>query len=236
MNSTTATATPPLVPGERLTRDEFERRYEAMPDVRAELLDGVVYVMASPVSLSHGTPHADLIGWLAIYRFQTPGCRVVADGSLRLDIASEPQPDAMMYIEEDYGGSARVTPDDRLEGGPELVAEIAESSLPYDLNVKLPIYRRNGVREYLLWRVEDEVIDWYVLRNGRYELLQPTPDGVLRSEIFPGLWLDPRAILGNDSRRLLDVALRGLSSPEHAWFVQQLEQRKQAGCSGGNTP
>lgn len=62
---------PPLENGDRLSRAEFERRYQAMPQVkRAELIEGVVY-MASPLRLkSHGEPHGDLIGWL--WTFDTP--------------------------------------------------------------------------------------------------------------------------------------------------------------------
>ena len=49
---------PPLKHGEQLTRDEFERRYEAMPHLKkAELIEGVAY-MPSPVRTDiHGKPH-----------------------------------------------------------------------------------------------------------------------------------------------------------------------------------
>ncbi len=56
---------PPLEPGDRLTRAEFERRYDAMPQLtKAELVEGLVY-MPSPVRFRrHGRPHAQLVGWL----------------------------------------------------------------------------------------------------------------------------------------------------------------------------
>src|ERR1700690_738574 len=88
----------PLENGDRLTRVEFERRYGAMPKGRkAELIDGVVY-MASPTKLSHGAPHALLLGWLTTYTLETPGTQTASDTTLRLDEVSQPQPDALLRI------------------------------------------------------------------------------------------------------------------------------------------
>src|SRR5262249_57904199 len=86
--------TPPLETGDQLSRDEFERRYDAMPNVKkAELIEGVVY-MPSPVRWNqHAAPHADFITWLGFYRVNTPGVRVGDSGSLRLNLDTEPQPD-----------------------------------------------------------------------------------------------------------------------------------------------
>ena len=139
---TTSGAIPPLVHGDRLIRAEFERRYEAMPSHnKAELIEGVVS-MPSPVrSENHGEPHADLIGWLWMYRTFTHGVRVNAEGSVRLGASSEPQPDAMMYIRPENGGRIRISEDDFVEGGPELVAEVAASSIPFDTGEKLNLYQ-----------------------------------------------------------------------------------------------
>jgi Uma2 family endonuclease len=228
MSTPTAIEIPPLVEGERLARDEFERRYEAMPDVRAELLDGVVYIMASPVSADHAAPHGRLIGCLAMYELATVGTELAIDGTLRLGLSSDPQPDGMLFVREEFGGSVRPGAKRIYEGCPELLVEVAVSSAAYDLNVKKPVYLRHGIREFILWRVEDDAIDWFILRHGRYEILQPGPDGVTRSEAFPGLWIDLRAVVENDQPRRFNVAMQGLSSPEHAPFVQQLQQRRAA--------
>ena len=156
---------PPLRDGDRLTRAEFERRYHAMPHInKAELLEGVVYT-PSPVSSRHSSPHFRLIAWLGLYESATPGVVGDDNASLRLDLASEPQPDALLRILESHSGQARVDAEGYVEGAPELAAEVAVSSIPIDLNVKLPIYRRNGVREYVIWRVPDREIDWFVLRG-----------------------------------------------------------------------
>lgn len=215
---------PPLRDGDRLTRAEFERRWDAMPHVKkAELLEGVVY-MPSPVSANHGNPHFRLIGWLALYEFGTPGVTGGDNASLRLDMANEPQPDAHLRILASHGGQARLSPEGYVEGAPELTAEVAVSSIPIDLNVKLPIYRRNGVREYLIWRVPDREIDWFILRGTEYERLTPGPDGVHRSEALPGLWLDAAALVRGDLAVVSRVAQQGLASPEHAAFVRRLEE------------
>jgi len=76
-----------------------------------------------------------------------------------------------------------------------LVAEISASSVSIDLNAKFHVYRRNEVREYIVWRVLDKAVDWFVLRQGRFDRLLPGPDGILRSEVFSGLWLDPAALV-----------------------------------------
>jgi Uma2 family endonuclease len=222
---------PPLQNGDHLTADEFERRYEAMPGVRAELIEGVVYLMASPVRCDdHGEPHFDVIGWLYDYRKHTPGVRGGDNTTMRLDLANRPQPDAYLRVLPECGGQARVDADGYIVGAVELAVEVAASSASYDLHDKLDVYRRNGVREYVVWRVEDGEIDWFVLRGGRYERLPPGADGILRSGVFPGLWLDPAALVRRDTARVDEVVHLGLASPEHAEFVAELRRR------AGTTP
>ncbi len=217
---------PSLESGDHLTRHEFELRYAAIPDLKkAELIEGVVY-MPSPVRAEeHGNPHADLIGWMGFYRAYTPGIRVSADPTIRLDLDNAPQPDAVLYIESRLGGSAKIDGDGYLAGGPELVAEIAASNVSIARNSKLRVYRRNNIREYIIWREEDRDFDWFVLRQGQYEPLAPGADGVLRSEVFPGLWLDAPALLRSDLAGVLQALQRGMASPEHAAFVELLQRR-----------
>lgn len=219
---------PPLENGDHLTRDEFERRYNAMPDgVRAELIEGIVY-MAPPALRwdSHGGPHADFMGWLAVYRAATPGVRAGDSASIRLDLDNMPQPDAVMIIQHSCGGQAKLSADDYLEGAPELVAEIAASTVSIDLNEKLRVYRRNGVREYVVWRVDDQAIDWFILHGGQYVPLQPETDGLLHSTIFPGLWLDVVAMTQGRLSLVLEALQKGLATPEHSTFVAELGSRR----------
>jgi Uma2 family endonuclease len=215
--------TPPLETGDRLSRAEFERRYTAMPELkRAELIEGVVHV-PSPVHLQrHAEPHFDFIIWLGTYKWATPGLRGADNATTRLDLDNEPQPDACLFIDPARGGQARVTPDDYLEDAPELVAEIAASSVSYDLNTKLNVYRRNGVREYIVWRVLDRQIDWFVLREGEFVRLPLDDASVYRSEVYPGLWLDPAALVRGDTQSVQTTLQRGLASREHADFVKKL--------------
>jgi Uma2 family endonuclease len=216
---------PELRAGDRLTRAEFERRYAAMPHVKkAELIEGVVY-MPSPVTQEdHGGPHFDVIGWLAVYRAGTPGVEGGDNSTLRLDLDNEPQPDAFLRILPQYAGQSRNS-GKYVAGAPELIVEVAASSASYDLHDKLHAYRRNEVREYVVWRVWDRAIDWFVLRNDRYQRLTPDSEGQFRSEIFPGLWLDPQALLRGDLAQVIAVLQQGLASPEHAEFVNRLQQR-----------
>jgi Uma2 family endonuclease len=218
-------AIPPLEQGDRLTRAEFERRYEAMPCLKkAELIEGVVH-MPSPVRVNHhGSPHADLIWWLGNYRVSTPGVRIADNSTVRLDENNEPQPDALMMLQAAYGGQAHIDKDGYVEGGPELAGEVAASSVSIDLHDKLRAYQRNGVREYIVWRIQDEAIDWFILQKSQYAPLKPGGDGICRSKVFSGLWLDPTALVRSDLARVLQVAQEGIASPEHAKFVAKLQR------------
>jgi Uma2 family endonuclease len=215
----------PLEPGDRLTRPEFERRYEAMPHLKkAELIEGVVYVPSPVRHEGHGRQHAALSYWLSAYSASTPGLEVSDNATVRLDLDNEPQPDLLLRIVP--GGQSRVDPGGFIDGAPELVAEIASSSAAYDLHQKLNVYRRHGVREYIVWRVLEQGIDWFVLRDGSYERLHTDDIGVFRSEVFPGLWLDATAMIRGDMATVLKVLEKGLASGEHEVFVVNLQRTR----------
>jgi hypothetical protein len=222
---------PLLESGDRLSREEFERRYHAMPNrYKAELIEGVVFV-SSPVRAIHATPHSDMITWLGTYRAGTPGTDVADNATDRMDESNEPQPDAMLYIDVDRSTRMRLSADGYLEGVPELIAEVSASSVSKDLGPKLTAYARNGVQEYLVWRVEDEAIDWFTLRAGAYVPL-PAESGIVRSKVFPGLWLDPAAMADRNIARALTVLQQGLATPEHTAFVAQLEAMPRRDVTG----
>jgi hypothetical protein len=217
------TLVPPLEDGQRLSREEFERRYDAMPGLKkAELIEGVVHV-PPPVSFGgHAELHFSFVTWLGVYKAATPGVRGGDNSTIRLDLNNEPQPDACLLIDPGRGGNARIDADDYISGAPELVAEISRSSIHRDLGSRMTAYQRNGVREYVVWRVEDGRIDWYVLREGQFVRLIPDAAGILRSEVFPGLWLDPAALIADNLPHALVVLQQGIASPEHAAFVARL--------------
>jgi len=214
---------PPLEAGDRLTRAEFERRYEAMPHLKkAELIEGTVYMPAAVRLRHHGRPHSHLLTWLTVYEAATPNLLVGDNSSVRLDLENEPQPDALLIIDPACGGQATISGDDYVENAPELVAEVSSSSVSIDMHTKLRVYRRSGVREYLVWRVLDRQFDWFVLRGGEYESQTPDADGILQSTVYPGLWLDVAALLDDKLAQVLMVLDRGIKSPEHAAFVARL--------------
>jgi Uma2 family endonuclease len=210
---------PPLENGDRLSRAEFERRYQAMPNVKAELIEGVTY-MASPLRIkSHSEPHGDLIGWLWTYKVATPGIILGDNPTVRLDPDNEPQPDAVLFVP---GRQATIGVDDYIEGAPELVVEVAASSAAIDLHDKKRAYRRNYVQEYLVWRTLENQLDWFMLQADEYVPLIPNDRGILQSQIFPGLWLALPALLKGDMSLVLTVLQEGLQSAEHQNFKQNL--------------
>jgi Uma2 family endonuclease len=212
-----------LQSGDRLSCAEFERRYAAATDVKkAELIEGIVYVASPFRHRQHGKPHSRVIAWLGIYQALTPGVDLSDAPTVRLDLDNEPQPDAVLFIEAAAGGQTRISADDYIEGSPELIVEVAASSAAIDRGTKKQVYRRNGVREYVIWQVYDNQLEWFGLTDGEYQLLSPDGDGILRSQVFPGLWLAVDALLSHQMAQVLEVLQVGLASPEHAAFVAQL--------------
>ena len=180
--------------------------------------------MPSPVrSEYHSEPHSDVAGWLFNYRLATPGVRQGTEGSVRLDSENEPQPDSVLFIDASFGGQARIDEDDYMAGAPELIFEVSSSSASIDLGRKWRVYRRNKVREYVVWRVLDRTVDWFVWRAGEFDRLSPDEKGNFRSTVFPGLWLSPTALVAGNITELAAVLNQGLATPEHAEFVARLK-------------
>ena len=222
MSNIQTTTAPILANGDRLSRDEFERRYAQMPDVKkAELIEGVVYMPSLVHAESHGIPHGHVITWLGVYAAHTPGVKIADNATVRLDMDNEPQPDALLRIDETCGGQSRISEDDYVEGPPELVVEVAHSSAAYDLHDKKQAYRRNGVREYIVWQMADARVDGFALEEGAYVPI-PVEDGMLQSRIFPGLVLDVPALLRGDLQAVLTAVQEAVGSEAHRAFVEQL--------------
>ena len=179
--------------------------------------------MPSPVrAAGHSRPHATILWWLGTYGAATPGVWTDDNVTVRLDLDNEVQPDAMLSIDPEAGGRSRLSADDYVEGAPELIVEIAASSAAIDLHDKLRAYRRNGVQEYVVWRVLERQIDWFVLSDDEYRPLNPGAAGMLESRVFPGLRLAVDALLQGDIARVLSELQNGVRSPEHAAFVERL--------------
>ena len=211
---------PPLESGDRLNRSEFERRYRARHEFEtAELIEGTVYLSPPTRFTLHAEPHADIVSWLGYYKAMTPGVRLGDNATVRLDRDNEPQPDALLRLDEAYDGQSILDCDGYVEGPPEFVAEIAASSAAIDLGDKMHAYRRSGVREYLVWQVFDERIDWFVLQAEEYISLSSDEDGLLRSQVFPGLWLDRQAMVSGNMQQVMAVLQAGLASDSHRNFL-----------------
>ena len=215
---------PGLVTGERMDLEEFLRRWEELPDLKnAELIDGVVYV-GSPVSLEHGSLDTLIHLWLAYYAQASPGCGA-GNNSTWLMLGSAPQPDAYLRILPSHGGQSG---NERLygAGAPELVVEICVTSTEVDFGPKLALYQRAGVREYITIELFGRRLVWRMLENAAYISQKLPPDGILRSQVFPGLWLDIAAFWADDGPRILETLSAGLSSEDHQQFVQHLAAAK----------
>jgi Uma2 family endonuclease len=212
---------PPLENGDRLDQKTFHARYEAMPEgTHAELIGGIVY-LSSPLKRPHGRIHIQATRWLGEYEEATPGTELYDNATNILGAESEPQPDLCLLIASDKGGQTRAE-DDYIVGAPELIVEIASSTEALDLHRKRRDYQEAGVREYVVVVLRQARVLWFVSRGGQFEELAPGDDGIFRSEVFPGLWLDPAALSRRDAARLREVLQQGLATPEHTAFVARL--------------
>lgn len=214
---------PRLENGDRLTREEFHRRYEAMPEnVRAELIKGIVY-MASPVRAdNHGRPHAKIMSILGSYQLTLANLELLDNATYLARHDYEPQPDVVLRIEEDHGGRSWINESGYLEGSPELIVEISSTSVSYDLHEKLELYEEKGIQEYIVWRVLDEQIDWFSLENGKYKKMSGDENGIMESKVFPGLTLNVNALLDDDMKSVLATLQTGLASEAYKEFAASL--------------
>ena len=216
------TPLPPLVDGERMDQATFHERYEvSAPEFRAELIGGIVHV-SSPVHGPHAEGHGALMAWLSDYWLATPGTRFYDNGTVILGDESEVQPDAALFIDPARGGQTR-DEEGLLIGPPELVVEVADSSVGHDLRAKRLDYEEGGVREYIVIDLKSTLVHWFERSGAFFRPLDPDADGVLRSRVFPGLWLDPVALIRREMSRVIDVLNQGLNYADHAAFVERLK-------------
>jgi len=227
MSQRTPVADPPrtLIEGQRLDQPTFHALYEATtPSTRAELINGVVY-LPGPIGHAHGRAQVPVIVWLGEYAENTPGVQGLVHVTTFLGWTSELEPDAQLRVMPECGGRTGEEKD-FVRGAPELVIEVAETTRYIDLGPKFEDYERAGVLEYIVLALEPDEVFWFVLRDGRFIDLPLGPDGIYRSEVFPGLWLDPPALLAGDTRRLRAVVDLGCATPEHAAFVARLAKAR----------
>jgi Uma2 family endonuclease len=175
----------------RFTVDAYHRLGEVGilgEDDRVELLDGDLIAMA-PIGGEHRTL-VDSLNLLLASRAETGRYRIGIQNPISLDSYSEPQPDVVLYASSVLGRHPR--PNEIF-----LLAEVADTSLSYDLGPKLEAYARGGIRE--VWVID--VIRRRVLVHrqpdqGHYQTkLELAVDGVVTIEAFPDIRLPVNTFL-----------------------------------------
>ena len=198
---------PVLENGDSLTLSEFLRRYEHMHDCKkAELINGMTH-MPSPVRIEqHAEPDGLIHGWLFTFAIENH-LKFYPNPTLLLDTENSFQPDAILCSTPRKGGRTWLNAKGYLCGAPELVVEVAASTVSIDLRDKLRVYQRAGVTEYIVWRTQDKAVDWFVLKDGAYVAQRPER-GLLRSVTFPKLVLDTKALLARDGAKVIAALKR----------------------------
>ncbi len=219
---------PWLQAGDHLTRDEFIAIWEQLPHIkRAELIGGIVY-MPSPQRKEHSVMDRRLSGWLFHYEAATPGCEG-GDNATSFIGDDCPQPDKYLAILRQCGGKSWGK--EYVEGSPELLAEISFTSVSVDLHEKFDLYQEAGIQEYLVVLIKKREIRWHRLVKGIYKRMAADSEGVFRSRVFPGLWLDSDALFKDDMAKVLATLQQGIAAEEHQRFVKELADRKRKGTS-----
>ena len=222
---TAAQTLPLLESGMRLSSEEFLRRWYALPDLKsAELINGVVHI-PQYVTVIHGAAHGSFCCWLGLYLFATPGIEGHLRATWLMDEWNVPQPDLSHIILPEYGGQS-TSEGELAAGAPEFILEVSDTDAEMELGEKLKLYESMGVQEYVVAVVKRQELHWFYLMEGRYCRLVANDDGIHRSILFPGLWLDSHAFYQADWSKLQHVAKLGVQSSAHAAFVTRLQQAK----------
>jgi Uma2 family endonuclease len=209
--------------GDRLAQPEFHRLYSEYPEDRTfELIGGVVY-MASPLRRSHALYHIELSLALGLYQSETPGTELLDNPTIVLGEESEPQPDLALRVLTECRGRSRVTDEDYVQGPPELIAEVSSSMRAIDLHQKRADYEQAGVCEYLVLCVHEKELRWFDFRRRR--TIRADAEGIYRSRVLPGLWLDGPALLERHRPAVTSTVRRGLDAPTRTAFVKRLSRR-----------
>lgn len=176
------------------TVSEYERMGQTgvlPPNARVELIEGEIIEM-SPI----GSRHAACVKLLT----RTVNLQIGENGivstqdPIRLSDFSEPQPDvAVLRFRPDFYREAHPRPEDVL-----LIIEVADTTVEYDRNVKMPLYARAGIPEALLFNLPDDQLEYYSHPEaGAYQRRRVLNRGEkFESMSVPGLILDVEAILG----------------------------------------
>ena len=209
--------------GDRMSQPQFHALYEKMPDgYRAELIGGVV-CEPSPVGWAHSKSHGQLIGTVSQYANYIPGVEFGIGSTVILGEEDEVQPDLVLRIMPGFGGRSRDTKGTKVSyvaGAPELVAEVAHTSHSIDMRIKKERYSLAGVLEYIV--LDPMGFHWFDLGNGSE--LPRDEQGVIRSTVFPGLWIDSEALQACDYARSMSVLSHGMGTAEYKRFVESLER------------
>jgi Uma2 family endonuclease len=217
-----------LTTGDLMDRAEFLRRWDALPEInKAELIEGIV-IVPSPLSREHGKRDKTIIWWLTQYAYATAGCES-GNNVTWFMLDSAPQPDAFLRILPEWGGQSKNGEREAKTfpaGAPELASEISLTSTEIDFGRKQVLYQRAGVQEYITVADFERSLIWRVLEQGSYMALPPDEDGIIRSRVFPGLWLDVEAFWQDDGPKMWATLQAGLATPAHAEFVARLQNSR----------
>ncbi|MFN4219137.1 MAG: Uma2 family endonuclease [Candidatus Bipolaricaulia bacterium] len=189
-------------PTKKMTYEEFLAWCDE--DTWAEWVDGEV-VMVSPASLPHQEIKRLLVAILQAYVEQRDLGEVLdAPFQMRLvELQRGREPD-VLFIAKEHLDRLKET---YLDGPADVVIEIVSpESGPRDRGEKYYEYEAAGVREYWLIDPDRQHAEFYLLnRQNRYELISPDAQGIYRSDVIAGFWLNVNWLWQRPLPRILTV-------------------------------
>ena len=129
------------------------------PTDRVELIEGEIIAM-SPIN----TPHMGIVNILNRLLFKNilEDVTISIQNPLRTDQLNEPEPDLLVAkFRKDGYSKKHISPSDTM-----LVIEVADSSLKYDRQVKIPLYAQAKIKEYWIVNIQKEQIEQYSQPEG----------------------------------------------------------------------
>ena len=193
---------------ERLTEEKKKRQafYDmAHEHIKAEFVNGEI-IIHSPVKKRHNDATGLLVQLLKPYVFLKKLGYLGFEKIMTVFSRNDYEPDLCFFNKET---AVHFTEDQSLFPIPDFVIEVLSSNEKHDRKTKYKDYEEHGVTEYWIVDAKKQIVEQYILKKGKYELMLKAKDGTIRSEIVEGFVIPIKAIFDElENLKMLRVILK----------------------------